>query len=182
MENSFGTSVSSIAASTVWRNSFSEIGSSPRDSRCALMTVRRYFVTVTPGTATGYWKAMKRPMRARSSVSASVMSSPLKMIWPSVTSRFGWPMIAFASVDLPEPFGPIRAWISPLPTARSRPLRISFSPARTWRLRISSSAMVSVGSGGGGIRPQARRRARSARSARRTSRRENSTSSASVVV
>ena len=89
------------------------------------MTVRRYFVTVTPGTATGYWKAMKRPMRARSSVSASVMSSPLKMTWPSVTSRFGWPMTTFASVDLPEPFGPIRAWISPLPTARSRPLRIS---------------------------------------------------------
>ena len=40
------------------------------------MTVRRYLVTVTPGTDTGYWKAMNSPMRARSSVSASVMSSP----------------------------------------------------------------------------------------------------------
>ena len=56
---------------------------------------------------------MKRPMRARSSGSASVMSSPLKRIWPSVTSRFGWPMTTLASVDLPEPFGPISAWISP---------------------------------------------------------------------
>jgi hypothetical protein len=73
------------------------------------MTVRRYFVTVTPGTETGYWNAMKRPMRERSSGSASVTSSPLNSIEPSVTSSEGWPMIALASVDLPEPFGPIRA-------------------------------------------------------------------------
>ena len=53
------------------------------------MTIRRYFVIVTPGIATGYWKAMKRPMRARSSVSASVMSSPPNRICPSVTSRLG---------------------------------------------------------------------------------------------
>ena len=53
------------------------------------MTIRRYFVIVTPGIATGYWKAMKRPIRARSSVDASVMSSPPKKIWPSVTSRLG---------------------------------------------------------------------------------------------
>src|SRR5436305_14095041 len=46
-------------------------------------------------------------------------------------------MIAFASVDLPEPFGPISAWTWPCCTSRSRPLRISFSPARTCRLRIS---------------------------------------------
>ena len=51
--------------------------------------MRRYFVMVTPGMATGYWKAMKRPMRARSSGSASVMSSPLKRIEPSVTSSVG---------------------------------------------------------------------------------------------
>ena len=30
-------------------------------------------------------------------------------------------MIALASVDLPEPFGPISAWISPLPTAQVQP-------------------------------------------------------------
>ena len=61
MENSRGTFVSSIAASTVLRNSFSEISSSPRASRWAFITMRRYLVTVTPGIATGYWKAMKRP-------------------------------------------------------------------------------------------------------------------------
>ena len=64
------------------------------------------WLTETPGIATGYWKAMKRPARERSSGSASVMSSPLKVIVPSVTSSAGWPMIALASVDLPEPFGP----------------------------------------------------------------------------
>jgi hypothetical protein len=100
------------------------------------MTIRRYFVIVTPGIATGYWKAMKRPIRARSSGSASVMSSPLKRIWPSVTSRLGWPMMTLASVDLPEPLGPMRAWISPLLTLRSRPFRICLSPAWTWRSRI----------------------------------------------
>src|SRR4051794_15958876 len=108
------------------------------------MTIRRYLVIVTPGIATGYWKAMKSPMRARSSGSASVMSSPLKRIWPSVTSKLGWPMIALASVDLPEPLGPMSAWISPLDTSRSRPLRICLSPALTCRFRISRSAITSL--------------------------------------
>src|SRR5215212_1821870 len=121
------------------------MGCSPRASRWALMTMRRYFVVVTPGMATGYWKAMKRPATARASGSASVMSWPSKRIWPSVTSRLGWPMIAFASVDLPEPLGPIRAWNSPERTWRSTPRRMDFSPALTCRLRISRSAMVSLG-------------------------------------
>src|SRR4051794_37316601 len=133
--------MSSIAASTRWRNSFSGTGCSPRASRCAFMTMRRYFAVVTPGIATGYWKAMNRQARARSSGSASVMSSPSNRIWPSVTSRPGWPMTALASVDLPDPFGPIIAWISPERTWRSTPLRIAFSPAATCRFRISRSAM-----------------------------------------
>src|SRR4051812_11817239 len=56
-------------------------------------------------------------------------------------------MIALASVDLPEPLGPMRAWISPGLTMRSTPLRICLSSAWTWRLRISSSGMVSLASG-----------------------------------
>ena len=104
------------------------------------MIIRRYLLTETPGIATGYWKAMKRPARERSSGSASVMSSPLKVIVPSVTSSAGWPMIALARVDLPEPFGPISAWTLPFSTSRSRPRRISLSSALTCRLRISSSA------------------------------------------
>src|SRR3712207_4583515 len=50
-------------------------------------------------------------------------------------------MIALASVDLPEPLGPISVWISPERTCRSTPLRICFSPAETWRFLISRSAM-----------------------------------------
>src|SRR3954453_13912344 len=141
LENSRGTWVSSMAASTVLRNSLRETASSPRASRWAFITMRRYLATVTPGMATGYWKAMKRPERARSSGSASVMSSPPNRIWPSVTSRVGCPMIALASVDLPEPFGPISAWNSPSRTWRSTPLRICLSPAETCRVRISRSAM-----------------------------------------
>src|SRR4051812_35476041 len=48
-------------------------------------------------------------------------------------------MMVLARVDLPEPFGPISAWISPLPTSRSRPRRISLSSVRTCRFLISSS-------------------------------------------
>src|SRR5215210_772496 len=137
-----------MAASTVLRKSFSEMGSSRR----AFMIMRRYLATVTPGMATGYWKAMNRPARARSSGSASVMSSPSKRIRPSVTSRFGWPMIALASVDLPEPLGPIRAWNSPGRTCRSTPLRICLSPAATWRFSILSSAMGGFRCGERGVR------------------------------
>src|SRR5919206_2190544 len=133
--------VRSIASCTVVRKSLSEMACSPRASRCAFMTMRRYLATVTPGIATGYWKAMNRPARARASGSASVMSSPSKRIWPSVTSKLGWPMTAFASVDLPEPLGPISAWNSPSRTCRSTPLRISLSPAVTCRFLISRSAM-----------------------------------------
>src|SRR5262245_15280876 len=48
----------------------------------------------------------------------------------------------YASVDLPEPFGPMIAWVSPDFTVRSTPRRISFGPAsvstETCRSRISS--------------------------------------------
>ena len=80
---------SSIAASVCLRKSFRLIWGSPRASRWALSAIRRYLATVTPGIATGYWKAMNRPERERSSGSASVISSPSKMISPSVTSSAG---------------------------------------------------------------------------------------------
>src|SRR3954453_12548205 len=50
-------------------------------------------------------------------------------------------MIALARVDLPDPLGPIRAWIRPFSTSRSSPLRICLSSAFTCRFRISSSAI-----------------------------------------
>src|SRR3712207_157982 len=54
-------------------------------------------------------------------------------------------MRTLARVDLPEPFGPMRAWNSPERTRRSTPLRICLSPAETCRFLISRSAMVSEG-------------------------------------
>src|SRR6185437_10869063 len=91
---------------------------------------------------------------------ASVTSSPLKTIEPSVTSSAGWPMIALARVDLPDPFGPISACTLPFSTSRSRPRRISLPSALTCRLRISSSANFAPfvlrgglsGACGGGLR------------------------------
>src|SRR3954453_23912323 len=131
------TSSRSTACCRRVRNSLTLIGSSLRP---VLIAMRRKFAIETPGIETGYWKARKRPACARSSGSASVMSSPLNVIDPSVISYSGWPMMVEASVDLPEPLGPIRACSSPLSTLRSTPLRISRSSTRTWRLRISRSA------------------------------------------
>src|SRR5579884_362054 len=56
-------------------------------------------------------------------------------------------MIALARVDFPEPFGPISACISPRSTTRSTPRRMSCSPARTWRFRISRSAIPKLSLG-----------------------------------
>src|SRR3954470_10975905 len=131
------TSSSSIACWSLSRNSLTLIGFSLRP---VLMAMRRKLAIDTPGMATGYWKARKRPACARSSGSASVRSSPLNVIVPSVISYSGWPMIVEASVDLPEPLGPMSACSSPLPMLRSTPRRISRSSTRTCRLRISRSA------------------------------------------
>src|SRR5262245_31117435 len=57
-------------------------------------------------------------------------------------------MRVLANVLLPEPFGPIRAWISPLRTSRLSPLRISFPSTATWRsLTTSSGVWLMVDSG-----------------------------------
>src|SRR3954454_4531170 len=135
--NARSTSSSSTACDSLLPNSRTLIGSSLRR---VLIAMRRKFAIDTPGMETGYWKARNRPACARSSGSPSVMSSPLNVMVPSVISYEGWPMIVEASVDLPEPLGPMSAWISPLLTSRSTPLRISRSSTRTCRLRISRSA------------------------------------------
>src|SRR5918912_1969356 len=51
-------------------------------------------------------------------------------------------MRTLASVDFPEPFGPIIAWTSPCRTVRSIPLRISLPSTLARRPRIS---IVAVG-------------------------------------
>ena len=86
---------------------------------------RRNWITETPGISCGYWKARNMPALARSSVGQAVMSSPLYLIVPAVTSYSGEPIRVVPSVLLPDPFGPMMAWISPALTVRSRPRRIS---------------------------------------------------------
>src|SRR5262245_8955808 len=103
---------------------------------------RRKFATLRPGIATGYWKAMNNPRRERSSASSSRMLSPLNRMSPEVTSYRGCPISVFASVLLPEPFGPIRAWISPVRTVRLTPFRIGFPSTGTWRSLMTRSALL----------------------------------------
>ncbi len=95
-------------------------------------------MTDTPAMAIGYWKARKMPALPRTSAPQEVMSSPLKRMAPEVTSYSGLPSRTLASVDLPDPLGPIRAWTSPAGTTRSRPRRISAPSALTCRSSISS--------------------------------------------
>ena len=73
-------------------------------------------MTETPGISWGYWKARNIPALARSSAGQSLTSSPSKVIVPAVTSYSGDPISADARVLLPEPLGPITAWISPART------------------------------------------------------------------
>src|SRR5207244_8192396 len=113
----------------------------------ALYADRRKFTTDTPGISVGYWKARNSPIWARRSGLRTVMSWPLNRIWPSVPLYPGRPMITFASVDFPDPFGPMMAWTSPWGTTRSIPFRIclpstSTRSPRTSRVTVSFSVSV----------------------------------------
>src|SRR5579859_1926691 len=125
------------------RNSFGEIcfeRSLPSYPRFAFSAVRRKFVIEMPGTTTGYWKARKMPSRARSSGSNPSMFLPLKSTSPPSMEYPGWPIRAYESVDLPDPFGPITACTSPLLMDRVTPLRIGLPSTLACRSRISKSA------------------------------------------
>ena len=120
-------------------------GASPRT---AVIAVRRKFDTDTPGTSTGYCMARNSPARARASTLMASTSSPSSVTDPLVTWYFGWPAIAYARVDLPEPFGPMMACVCPADTVRSTPRRISRLPPAasstlTCRSRISRVAIAS---------------------------------------
>src|SRR5712692_5178071 len=82
---------------------------------------------------------MKTPSRARTSGVSSRRFLPSKSTSPCVTSYCGWPARTFASVDLPEPFGPMMACTSPLLTLRLMPFRISLPSTDAYRLRISNT-------------------------------------------
>src|SRR5229473_4551824 len=89
---------------------------------------------------------MKTPSRARTSGESSRRFLPSKSTSPRVTSYDGWPARTFASVDLPEPFGPMMACTSPLLTVRLMPFRISLPSTDAYRLRISNKLFSSEGS------------------------------------
>ncbi len=72
------------------------------------------------------------------------MSSPLNTIRPLVSSYAGFASSVLASVDFPEPFGPMSAWTSPGRADRVRPFRIGLPSAATARSSISSRAWASV--------------------------------------
>src|SRR4030065_76168 len=54
------------------------------------------------------------------------------------TSYAGCPSSTLARVDLPDPFGPMRAWISPRCTVRSTPLRMEVPFTEAWRSSMTS--------------------------------------------
>src|SRR5215831_19428714 len=115
------------------------LGASPRT---AVAAVRRKLDTVTPGTSTGYCMARNRPALARASTLIASTFSPSSETDPLVPWYFGWPAMEYASVDLPEPFGPMIAWVCPAATVRLTPRKISrLSPpcpvTLTCRSRIS---------------------------------------------
>src|SRR6185503_18399432 len=82
---------------------------------------------------------MKTPSRARSSGGISSRFLPSKITSPPVTSYCGCPASTFASVDLPDPFGPIMACTSPLLTVRLMPFRISLPSTDAHKFLISNT-------------------------------------------
>src|SRR6478752_3938993 len=117
-------------------------GASPRT---AVAEVRRKFEVDTPGTSTGYCMARNRPARARWSTVMASRSSPSRVTEPWATPYFGWPASEYASVDFPEPLGPMIACVSFDEMVRSTPRRISIGPSSvltdTCRSRMSRVAM-----------------------------------------
>src|SRR5437660_10195731 len=89
---------------------------------------------------------MKTPSRARTSGDSSRRFLPSNSTSPRVTSYDGCPASTFASVDLPEPFGPMMACTSPLVTLRSMPFRISLPSTDAYRSRISNKAFSLINS------------------------------------
>src|SRR5438034_7834330 len=72
------------------------------------------------------------------------MLSLSKRMSPFVTMNLGCPITVEARVLLPDPFGPMIAWISPCLTWKSTPLRISLPSMVAWRSLISSWLILQV--------------------------------------
>jgi hypothetical protein len=117
------------------------IFSPSRAALCADAAAKRKDRSVTPEISRGYWKARKTPAAARSSVGSARRSLPRNDTVPPSTAYCGCPMSTWARVDLPEPFGPMIAWISPAGTVRESPRRMGFPETdvrRSLMTRVSS--------------------------------------------
>ena len=76
-----------------------------------------FSATVREGTSMKCWCTMPIPFAMAAFGEESTTFSPLITISPS--SGCSRPKRIFISVDLPAPFSPISAWISPLRTEKS---------------------------------------------------------------
>ena len=128
------SSTTALFSRMSFRNSAAESGSSPRNLRCSLTASFIKLAIVTPGISTGYWKPRNSPSRARSSMGIDSRSRPRNSADPSVTVNFSLPASTDASVDLPEPLGPMMACTSPALTSRSIPRRISLPSTEACKL------------------------------------------------
>ena len=86
----------------------------------------RCSLTVIWGKMLLPWGQYETPCRMIRCGSIPVMSSPSRTTFPSVGFRY--PRMVSSTVDLPAPFGPMRAIVSPRPTSSETPCRISFLP------------------------------------------------------
>ena len=105
--------------------------------------MRRKSVLDTPGTSIGDWNDRNRPVRARSSGSMANRSCPRNVAVPPVTSYDGWPTSTLVNVDLPLPFLPMMACVSPSLIVKVTPVRISSPVSATLAVRSFTSSSTS---------------------------------------
>jgi hypothetical protein len=83
------------------------------------------------GTSASSWWMMMMPSFSLSAMPLKRRSSPSKWIAPVYESHGYTPLSTFMSVDLPAPFSPTTAWISPARTPRLT-LLSAFTPGKSW--------------------------------------------------
>ncbi len=83
--------------------------------------MKRFSATERPGTNRACWATMAMPTSWLREVVMCSMTSPRTLMVPE--SGGYRPVRMFISVDLPAPFLPTRAWISPSRTSKETPSR-----------------------------------------------------------
>src|SRR5499426_440167 len=107
----------------------------PRSRACA--AIRTFSRTLRAGKIWQSWKVRAIPFCATRCTGSPVMSSPAKMTRPAL--GLSTLVIKLKTVDLPAPFGPMTARISPRSTVRSTSSTATSAPnRRTSRLHSSS--------------------------------------------